>query len=271
MFTNVLALSLLILFLGANPSLAGPSAQTRASILFQLATDNSQKPAKRNLALRQIDEAIALDPQNASFYYLKGLILADINSDEAIRNLDKALSIDPKNGQAWNKKSEILFRQNKPESALKAADKAMACSQSYLGVRIRPLQKLHRYDEALKESELFLRKFPDNDVIRTLHSDMAKELKRWSIVTKDETELIAMKKNDPKAYSSNLRRRAEAHMAMHQDKKAIADLQQAVQTLPTNMKAHKLLLELYEKKGDKKNVAKERAILADYERKFNLH
>lgn len=154
MFTNVLALSLLILFLGANPSLAGPSAQTRASILFQLATDNSQKPAKRNLALRQIDEAIALDPQNANSYYLKGLILADINSDEAVRNLDKALSIDPKNGQAWNKKSEILFRQNKPELALKAADKAMACSQSYLGVRIRPLQKLHRYDEALKESAL---------------------------------------------------------------------------------------------------------------------
>lgn len=271
MLTIVLALSLLLSFLGANPSFAGPSNQTRASVLFQLATTNSQKPAKRNLALQQIEEAIALDPKNANFYYLKGVLLADNNSDEAIRNLDKALSIEPKNGQAWYKKSEILFLQNKPELALKAADKAMACSQSYIGVRIRPLQKLHRYDEALKESELFLQKFPDNDVIRTLHSDMAKELKRWPIVIKDETALIAMKQNDPKAYSSNLRRRAEAHIAMHQDNKAIADLEKAVLVLPTNMTAHKLLLSLYEKKRDKKNVVREKAILADYERKFNIH
>ena len=269
---NVFAISLIVLILAmmlaSSASFAGPSNETRARILFQLASENSLKPAKRILALKQIDEAIKIDPKNANFYYLKGNILSDNSYDEALRNLDRALSIDPKFGQAWYTKSEILMRQNKPELALQAADKALALSPNLIGVRIKPLMQLRRYEDAMKEAELFVKRFPNNDVVLSMHADMARQLKRWTVVVKDETRLIELRKELGSGYLIHKRLRAEAYVALQQNKKAIAELEDVVRENPVNRKAHKLLLELYRNNNDKKNIAKEEAILAKLEKKL---
>ena len=266
---NVFALSLIVLLLttmlASSASIAGPSNETKANVLFQEATANSAKPAKRNLALKQINEAIKIDPKNANFYNLKGSILADSDYDEALISLDKALQIDPHLGQAWYTKSEILMRQNKPELALQAADSAVACSPNLRSIRIKPLKQLHRYEEAMKEAELFVKTFPKNDVVLSMHSDMARQLKRWPVVVKDESRLIELRKEIGSGYLIHKRLRADAYVALRQNEKAIADLEDVVRENPVNRKAHKLLLELYRKKNDKKNIAKEEAILAKLE------
>lgn len=266
---NVFALSLIVLILAtmlaSRASFAGPSNETKANVLFQEATANSAKPAKRNVALKQINEAIKIDPQNANFYNLKGSILADNDYDEALISLDKALQIDPQLAQAWYTKSEILMHQNKPELALQAADKAVACSPKLRSIRIKPLKQLRRYEEAMKEAEIFVSVFPKNDVVLLMHSDMARQLKRWPIVVKDETRLIELRKEIGSGHLLHKRLRADAYVALRQYEKAIADLEDVVRENPVNRKAHKLLLEIYRKKNDKKNIAKEEAILAKLE------
>lgn len=260
-----------------SPSHSGPSNETRAEALFQQASANSSKPAKRILALRQINEAIQLNPNVAHFYTLKATLLAEPQDKnaEALSCLDKALALEPKNSASWFAKSQIMMNENKPEIALQCADKALAYADksahglitASLTVRFRALQKLHRYEEAMKDAEKCIKVLPKNDVILSSHAEMAKQLKQWPVVVKDKTRIIEIRQKEGNVYALHLLHRAEAYTALHQIDKAIADMEEVVRLNPGSRKAHRMLLELYRKKKDNARIAKEEAIIRSLETK----
>jgi tetratricopeptide (TPR) repeat protein len=70
-----------------------------------------QEQGKYEEAIKSLDNATKIDPQNAMAWKMKGAVLRfkEVGRyEEAIQAFDKALQIDPKDAQAWNLKGQAL-------------------------------------------------------------------------------------------------------------------------------------------------------------------
>ena len=71
--------------------------------------------------VRAVQEAIALNPQNADAWHQQGIVLAELNKyAAAIKSYQKATKLDPDNVSAWQDLGETLYKQKKNERAIAA-------------------------------------------------------------------------------------------------------------------------------------------------------
>lgn len=260
----VLSISI-ILLVACQATFAGTVEEKSAFNLYIMASRNCRNPRTRALAVQQITEAMSLAPQNAIYIYQKAFYLSMSEEDDAevLKLLNSALKIRKDMPEVWALKSEVLLRRGKPQEALECANQAVALHPKFFMCKLHSLKTLKRTEEALNESAKFLKRYPNHAVLTAFHSDMARRLKQWDTVIADETKMLNFCTPKEASYLSHLRFRAAAYIATKQDNRAIPDLQEVARRLPVDRQVHSDLLEIYKRKKDAKNIAKEEKLIRD--------
>lgn len=84
-----------------------------------------------DMAVRLMDEAVALEPTNIKYLALLGRVQAEVGKNkEAIENLNKAIAADPNNPDTLTARAEAYIADYKWAEALADADKAISMSPS---------------------------------------------------------------------------------------------------------------------------------------------
>ena len=123
------ALLALALALVTGPACAhGPSKKDRdaAEIHYQLGAE-ALRSGRREEAMRELDEAVAKDPQHAAAHLGRGIVLQlherNPEAEEAYR---RALAINPRLPDAHNALGQLLAQTGRLEAALPEFDAALA-------------------------------------------------------------------------------------------------------------------------------------------------
>jgi len=119
-------------------------------------------------ALAACEQALALDPEDASAWYNKGEVLDMLErNEEALDALEKAMSLNPENASAWFTKSKVLGKLGRNEEALVAVEQAPALNSLkalVLTGRGAVLGSLGRFEEELTAYERVLSLYPESDL-----------------------------------------------------------------------------------------------------------
>lgn len=136
-----------------KPTDETPAAAARA---FFLGAKINLSKKNYDEALKQIDQAINLEPNNASYYSIRGVILHQLNRyKEAIYDENKAIDLEPNNARYYDNRGATLHEMEQYEDAVKDSNKAIDLEQNnadYYDNRAVTLHNLKRYEDALKDS-----------------------------------------------------------------------------------------------------------------------
>ena len=175
---------------------------TRASIQASMATER-YKLGNLEDARKAVDEAIKLDPENASYHVLSARVFIERNQlDLADKELEVARKLDPKNAEADYLAGVVYQRWQKPNLALEyytAASEKSPTELSYLMAKAEMLVQLNRMDDAvtLIESRLTFFEYsgPLRDMLGGLYLQQNKlpqaieSLHQASILSPDDTTI----------------------------------------------------------------------------------
>ncbi len=111
-------------------------------------------------ALKAIDEALTINPNNEVAWVNKGNALSRMNDyRSALKAFNAALRANPRYEVAWNNKGNTLARLGRYREALKCYEFAIQIDSGYRGAWVNKgfvLAKLGEYDEAVKCAETIL-------------------------------------------------------------------------------------------------------------------
>lgn len=109
---------------------------------------------QKGKAIEYCNETIKLDPNSASGWENKGLVLFQLdNFSQAVKAYDNAIDINPRYAYAWNNKGLALDAQGKYEAAIKSYDRAIKIDPRYVDAwnnKGQALDAQGNYDEAIK-------------------------------------------------------------------------------------------------------------------------
>ena len=141
------------------------------------------------MAIKQVEEALDLDPVNTKALILKGTIFFCINEKKlALECFEKALDIDPSSAEAHSLKANILDVSGNLKEALVSCEKAFSnmviLDKEFLTAlfdqKLAILIKLKKYTEAkqtLKQSYICLQK-EDSSYITSCYKDVINTLQK---------------------------------------------------------------------------------------------
>jgi len=181
----------------------------KAEKLIREAADNFIYFKDYEMALKQADEVLELDPANTKAFVLKGSIFFCIEEmDEAFDCFEKALEIDPHSAETYSLKANVLDIKGYSKEALDSCGKAFRnlrkCDKELLtslyDQKISILIKLKKYEEAkhtLKESYKHLGE-EDSSYIASCYRDVIdklhKEKKRKKTIALKRLKLVHIQK-----------------------------------------------------------------------------
>ncbi|HKG23480.1 MAG TPA: tetratricopeptide repeat protein, partial [Blastocatellia bacterium] len=117
-------------------------------------------------ALESYDCALNINPENPSVWYNRGIALRKLNRyEEALESYDRALNINPENPSAWNNRGFVLDDLNRYEEALESYDRALSIDpedHSAWYNRGVTLGNISRYEEALESYDRALSIDPED-------------------------------------------------------------------------------------------------------------
>lgn len=94
-------------------------------------------PAYSNPSVINYTEAILAEPEDATRYYKRSIALANINQDElALKDLNKAIELDPRNTTYYLGKGEVLNYLGKYNEAVITYDKALEISPDEIQINL---------------------------------------------------------------------------------------------------------------------------------------
>jgi len=136
-------------------------------------------------ALRFLDQAIALNPNDSFAYAYKGTVLVTVRQDKAAwKALEQSLRLNPENVLALAEKSSLALGLDRYEEALACANKALAKGHAkravLLFVKTTALFHLSRYEEALAAALEAIRFPPYNALVHTIIAEILCRLEHFS-------------------------------------------------------------------------------------------
>ena len=97
----------------------------KAERLVREANDNFIYFKDYEMAMRQVEEVLQLDPENADALIIKGNIFFCLNEmNTALECFEAALNLNPYSAEAHSLKASILDTKDRPHEALKSCEKA---------------------------------------------------------------------------------------------------------------------------------------------------
>jgi len=243
---------------------AAPKAKTTANDFFIRSLHENETVAGRNLAIVHIDQAIAMDGNNAMYWRQKGAILSSMDEHEqALPCFEKSLKIDPNDCLTWNSYSNTLSNLKRYPEALAAVDKGIkmdpggACRITKSAI----LAMMRRFPEAEKELDIAIKTNPENLLARSRRPDVSFYLGHWDKVIADTTILIP-RTHDGAKLAELYRERGEAYAGKTLYDKAVSDYKTGLKLHPDMRQLHESLRKVYKLKGDTAGVRAETAELA---------
>lgn len=112
-----------------------------------------RSPTGEEEAIKQLEELEKSYPNNTGILFFKTFIQSEYNhNDEALASVGKLIALQPDTAVNWMLKGQILDAMNRNEEALKAFEKANSLDPKRFdvwGMQADALLKLGRYDEAI--------------------------------------------------------------------------------------------------------------------------
>ncbi len=85
-----------------------------------------------NQAIKLYDQAVALDSENASYYYYRGLCKSMLMQNEkSIADFDTAIELDPDYGEVFFERAYSYYRMDENEKSIHDYNKAIALLPDY--------------------------------------------------------------------------------------------------------------------------------------------
>jgi len=212
----------------------------------------------QELAIKHIEQAIALDGKNPLLWQEKAAFLQDIQeSEKALPCINKSIELNSKPDYPYVLKAKILKSLKRFTEALSAVDYAVklnACPD-YFVVRSKILMEQGKLELAEKEMDKLVDSYPDSTLIRSQRALVARRLKHWPKAIEDFTYLIDRAPVKTTSYYGNLLSRAQAYTETKQYDKGIADCKAGIKGLPEARQFQAALIKLYKLSGNE-NEAK---------------
>jgi tetratricopeptide (TPR) repeat protein len=212
----------------------------------------------QELAIKHIEQAISIDPQNALLWKEKAAFLQGIQeSEKALPCINKSIQLDSKHDYPYVIKAEILKNLKRFNEALSAVDYAIKLNSrpDYLVARAKILMEQGNLDLAEKEMDKLIDSYPTNTQMHSQRALVARRLKHWPKAIEDFTYLINKAPVKTTSYYGDLLSRAQAYTETKQYDKGIADCKAGLKGLPEARQFHAALIKLYELSGNE-NEAK---------------
>jgi len=193
---------------------------------------------RREEALRDYDQAIALDPTYAQAYSNRGLTLAELGRrEEALRDYDQAVTLDPALAPAYANRGITLRSLGRREEALRDYDQAVALDPALAlayANRGLTLAELGRHEEALRDYDQVIALDPTYAQAYANRGLTLAVLKRREEALRDFARAIALDPADATAYAN----RGLALAELGQREEALRDYDQAITLDPALAKAY---------------------------------
>lgn len=190
----------------------------------------------RSSALSHINQAMALDSNNAYYYHIKASIYWKQEEDQlALDNINRAIALNPGIAAFYENKACILQTLGRTQDALATIDKVLKMQDmlEYHLDRASILTSLGRFNEAKEGLDKLVKKNPQNSITRARRVTVNSHLKNWPDVIEDMDFLIGFDDKNSISYYMHFVDRANAYMMLKQYDKAEKDLQFAVKKCPT--------------------------------------
>ncbi len=207
--------------------------ETEATVLALQARDLIRQNRTKE-ADAAVQQALAIDPPNASAHYLQGVILFRQDKiADARKAFDAANTAAPNHPPTLNNIAVILWRQNQPQGALKYYDFAMQAAGANEYILNNVAEALGTLPEDQKRGTpvpAALRRFTELDLI--LQQKMAQQgMYRWGGGWVDQKQL-----DDLKAAEKEIRQKLEALQAdFEQTKQRIVQIDQEISRNESSM------------------------------------
>jgi tetratricopeptide (TPR) repeat protein len=156
---------------------------------------------------------------------------------EAVRQIDDALKIDPNVADAHNNRGNALRRLKRPEQALEAYDRAVALKPDdapTFNNRGTVFKELELFDEALADLDQAITLRPDFAEAFNNRGNVYKELERFDEALSDFDRAIALRADNPDAFNN----RGVALKELERFEAALADFDKAISLKPDHAEAH---------------------------------
>ena len=189
-------------------------------------------------AIKEIDKAIELDPNNPDYHNSKGVALAQLERyEEAIKEFDEAITLNPNNPDYHNNKGNALAQLERYEEAIKEYNEAITLNPNnpdYHNSKCVALYDLERYEEAIKEYNEAITLNPNNPDYHNNKGVALAQLERYEEAIKEFDEAITLNPNNPD-YHNN---KGVALYDLERYEEAIKEYDEAITLNPNNPDYH---------------------------------
>ncbi len=190
------------------------------------------------IALKLINKAIGINPNNADIYSNRGVLFQELKQmDRALESYDKAIALKPDYAEANFNRGNVLRELSQFDAALESYDKAIAIKPGYAEAytnRGIALKELKHLDEALASYDKAIAIKPDYAEAYSNRGIVLKELKRLDEALASYDQAIAIKPGYAEAYSN----RGNALKELKRLDEALASYDQAIAIKPDYAEAY---------------------------------
>jgi len=187
-------------------------------------------------AIKELDKAIELDPNNPIYHDSKANILYDMGKyQNAIQEYNKAIELDPNNPDYHNNKGLAQGKLHRYLDAIKEFDKAIELNPNnpiYHNNKGITLGKLHRYLDAIKEFDKAIKLDPNSPIYHNNKGITLGKLHKYEEAIEEFDKAIELDPNNP--INHNNKGIALTLVKLHKYEEAIEEFDKAIELNPNN-------------------------------------
>jgi len=183
-------------------------------------------------ALASYDRAVALKSNYAEAHYNRGNVLRELKRHaEAVESYDRALAVRPDYLEALGNRGSALRELGRSDEALASFDRALAIRPDYAEAwfnRANALAALKRHDEALASCDKAIALRPDLAEAHNNRGHALEKLRRFEEAVESYDRALALKPG----YADALNNRGNAHKELKRFDEALVDYDRALALAP---------------------------------------